>query len=263
MQNTDHPKHHMYVLVVGTQKGGEGKSTSAIHLAFDASERLGMRVLLVDTDEGDLASVFPEAPEDKKFLMASHLYTGKGGKRKPRQVAPNIWLIAADVEVLDVDDMPLSVVRKPAEVLSQFSDDFDLVIIDTPPNLQRRMIGALAAADGVVAPFSINTFSLHRIPKFINTVEIVQQNFNPRLRHLGLLPNKLNSKSVDEMTALPELQKAYGDFYIDTPIISRACIPTSLAQGKPVWRNASSGNQRASAKELRAACKAVLDRLMA
>lgn len=263
MQNTDFQEHYMYVLVVGTQKGGEGKSTSAIHLAFDASERLGMRVLLVDTDEGDLGQVFPEAPEGKKFLMASHLYTGKGGKRKPRQVAPNIWLVAADVEVLDVDDMPVTVITRPAEVLAQFSNDFDLVIFDTPPNLQRRMLGALVAADGVVAPFSINTFSLHRIPKFITTVENVREHYNPKLRHLGLLPNKLNSKSVEEMNTLPELAKAYGDFYIDSPIISRACIPTSLALGKPVWRNASSGNQRASAKEMRAACKAILDRLMA
>ena len=252
----------MHVLVVGTQKGGEGKSTSAIHLAFDAAERLGLRVLLVDTDEGDLAQVFPEAPEGGKFLMASHLYTGKGGKRKPRQVAPNIWLIEADVAVLDVDDMPVSVINKPAEVLAQFADDFDLVIIDTPPNLQRRMLGALVAADGVVAPFSVNAFSLHRIPKFVATVENVREHFNSRLRHLGLLPNKINSKAVDEMQALPELQEAYGDFYIPTPIVSRSCIPTSLAQGKPVWRNASSGNQRAAAKEMRAACKAVLDRLM-
>lgn len=251
----------MKILSVGNQKGGVGKTTLAIHLAHYAAER-GAQVLLIDMDEGDVAEAFPvdDAGADS-FLKASELFTGIGEDRLPRFVSENIALIEADVALLDVDDMPLDVVARPAQELARFVDEFDLCIIDTPPNLQRRMIGALAASDALVAPFNIDTFALARIPKLLRTVENVRANLNPRLQHLGYLANRVNSKSVNEIEALPELREAYGAAIFDEAVIERACIKTSLAQGLAVWQRARSGNQRQSARELRSACAAIFARL--
>lgn len=99
------------------------------------------------------------------------------------------------------------------------------------------------------------------MPKLQATIAGVKAQYNPELRHLGFLPNMVNSKSVNEIEALPELRDAYGELIFDEAIIARACVATALAQGRAVWHHARSGNQRAAAKEMRLACDAVLARL--
>lgn len=131
--------------------------------------------------------------------MASQLFTDEHAGFIPRQVAPNIWLIEADVALLDVDDMELDVVTNLGKALDRFNDEFDLCLIDTPPNLQRRMIAALAASDSVVTPFNISAFTLARMPKLMATIETVQDQYNPDLRFLGFLPNLINSRSTEEL----------------------------------------------------------------
>ena len=252
----------MRTLTVGNQKGGVGKSTVSVHLAFRAAER-GYKVLLADIDEGDISEVFPEIEESDNtdYLKASHLFTGEIEGRQPRRVYQGIALIEADVDVLDVDDMPLAVITQPRITLGRLAADYDLCIIDTPPNLQRRMLGALVASHAVVSPFNISPFSFARMPKLQATIAGVKSEYNPQLDHLGFLANMVNSKSVNEVEALPELRDAYGELIFDTAIIARACIATALAQGRAVWHSARSGNQRAAAKEMRMACDAVLARL--
>lgn len=252
----------MLTLTVGNQKGGVGKSTVSVHLAYRAAE-LGHRVLLADFDEGDISEVFPEIDENDgtDYLKASHLFTGEIDGRQPRRVHERIALIEADVHVLDVDDMPLDTVYQPRASLGKLAADFDLCIIDTPPNLQRRMVGALTASHAVVSPFNISPFSFARMPKLRATIAGVKEEYNPELRHLGFLPNMVNSKSVNEIDALPELREAYGELIFGEAVIARACVATALAQGRAVWHHARSGNQRAAAKEMRQACDAVLARL--
>ncbi len=252
----------MQTVTVGNQKGGVGKSTISVHLAYRAAE-LGRRVLLIDFDEGDISEVFPEIEkgDGTDYLKASHLFTGAIDGRRPRQVHERIALIEADVDVLDVDDMPLDVIDQPRASLATLAADYDLCIIDTPPNLQRRMLGALTASDAIVSPFNISPFSFARMPKLQATIAGVKAKYNPELRHLGFLPNMVNSKSVNEIEALPELREAYGDLIFDEAIIARACVATALAQGRAVWHQARSGNQRAAGKEMRQACDAVLSRL--
>lgn len=260
--NKKQAKKSMLALTVGNQKGGVGKSTISVHLAFSAAER-GHRVLLIDMDEGDISEVFAETEKDDQvdYLKASHLFTGALHGRRPRPVHERIALIEADIDVLDVDDMPLDVIERPRTSLATLSTDYDLCIIDTPPNLQRRMLGALTASDAIVSPFNISPFSFARMPKLQNTIEGVKAQYNPNLRHLGFLPNMVNSKSVNEMEALPELREAYGDLIFNEVIIARACVATALAQGRAVWHQVRSGNQRTAAKEMREACDAVLSRL--
>ena len=91
----------MLILTVRNQKGGVGKSTFSVHLAFRAAER-GHGVLLIDIDEGDVSEVFEEIEENDStaYLKASHLFTGEIEGRQPRQVHERIALIEADVAYL-------------------------------------------------------------------------------------------------------------------------------------------------------------------
>ncbi|PAA00731.1 MULTISPECIES: ParA family protein [Pseudomonas chlororaphis group] len=254
----------MKITTVANQKGGVGKTTLEIHLAACAAED-GKRVLVVDLDEGDLSQFFPQTEDgdNTPYLMSSQLFNGEHEGRQPRQVGPNIWLIEADVALLDVDDMDLDVIHALRPALERFSDDFDLCMIDTPPNLQRRMVAALTASHAVVAPFNISAFTLARLPKLMNTIETVQDRYNPNLRFLGYLPNLVNSRSPEEIDALPGLRESYGDAMFAEQIIYRPCINKSLAAGNPVWWKARSGSQREAGREMKRACKAVLDKVWA
>lgn len=249
----------MKTIVVGNQKGGVGKSTISLHLAHHAA-MTGQRTLLVDLDEGDLRTPILGEDDPARYVHASQLFNGRLAAQR-LSIAPRLDLIPADNALLDVDDEPIAIVHRFAECLAQWTDDYDLCVIDTPPNLQRRMIAALTAADGVVCPLQIAPYAIGRMEKMAQTVAHVQAHYNPSLRFLGYLLNLFNVRSPHEREGLIELREAYGNLMLDPVIPARACVPASLAAGHPVWHKITGGNQRLAAREMRKACCAVLDRL--
>src|SRR5690625_4523689 len=97
---TEQPERKgMRVLAVANQKGGVGKSTFGVHIAFRAAEQ-GYRVLLVDVDEGDISEVFPEVEEDDEtpYLKSSQLFSGELNGQNPREVYEGRSLIETDVD---------------------------------------------------------------------------------------------------------------------------------------------------------------------
>ncbi len=251
----------MKKFTVGNQKGGVGKTTIDIHLAMYAADQ-GQKVLVIDLDEGDMAAFFglKDDADSTQYLMASELYFGGDESHSPRQVAPNIWLIEADVAVLDVDDMDMDIVHNLKRALQRFEDQFDICLIDTPPNLQRRMISALVASDCVVAPFNISPFTFARMPKLMATIENVQDAYNPALKFLGFLPNLVNSRSPDEINMLPSLRDEYGELMFAEHIIYRPCINKAQGRGEPVWFKPNGSSQRIAGQEMKQACNAIFSK---
>lgn len=258
----------MKTIAIANQKGGVGKTSMACHLGFYAA-KTGLRVLMVDFDEGDLSELF--LPEDagretqEGILHSSDLFAdtrpeGKG----PLAVGQGISLIPSDPLLVDVDDLPLPTAAKPKEALQGLAADYDLCIIDTPPNLQRRFVAALIAADYALSPIDIGPFTVDRIPKMEKTMSGIKV-INPNLHHLGYLPTKVYSLSQVEQRAISQMQNALGDRFINTPIYIRACIPVALAGKRPVWANVgkkeASGSQKQAGREYRRACREVFDRM--
>ncbi|MDN4571992.1 ParA family protein [Pandoraea cepalis] len=285
----------MDILVVGNKKGGVAKSTTAGHLGFFAVE-IGLRTLVVDLDEGSVTSIFPEAKEGDKPLLASMLFSDKDSGRKPRNVAPNLDLIENDTALHDIDGLDLNhlfaiddELQKPdAKVsiptirksfnelvapldrglvgrsLARFAKDYDLCIIDTPPNPSNRLLGALMAADAVLVPMDLDKFTIDRIESFKRTVQGVMKDksqLGKRLRMLGYLPSKVNPQSAKHMQHLIEVREQYGHDVFDSTVAVRSSIPAALSNGHPVWTKARSGAQREAAKEMRKACAEVFHRL--
>jgi chromosome partitioning protein len=203
---SDKPEIMMKITTVANQKG-VGKTTLEIHLAACAAED-GKRVLVVDLDEGDLSQFFPQAEDgdNTPYLMSSQLFNGEHEGRQPRQVGPNIWLIEADVALLDVDDMDLDVIHALRPALERFSDDFDLCMIDTPPNSQRRMVAALTASHAG-GPVQYQRLYPCSTPKIDEHHRNRARQVQPDLRFLGYLPNLVNSRSPEEIDALPRASR--------------------------------------------------------
>lgn len=252
----------MKTLAVANQKGGVGKSTLTVHLAYAALEA-GLRVLLVDMDkQGSLSLTFTATDGAAPGLMASTLYDSEVNGEQPEIITDKLAIIRANKELLSIDKAENEVISRPAKALRRFANDFDLCLIDTPPLLGIRLMASLAASDFVVTPVSVGLYELAGVADLMQTIHVVRtQGFNPRLRHVGILPMKTNSRSVEEREGLAALRDRYGAAILPESLPERAPVRKAIARRVPVWTGTKGAGHLLAAQEWRAACQSVLGRI--
>ena len=252
----------MKILAVANQKGGVGKSTLTVHLAYAAIEA-GLRVLLVDMDkQGSLSLSFPPADDGEPGMVASRLYEAEPPQASPEYVADGLAIIRADNGLLSIDKAENQVSRRPGVALRRVAQDFDLCLIDTPPLLGVRLMASLAAADYVVTPVSVGLYELAGVADLIQTIHVIRtQGFNPRLKHVGILPMKTNNRSVEEREALESLREQYGAAILPEVLPERAPVRKAIARRRPVWVSTRGEGHLLAANEWRAACDSILGRI--
>ena len=252
----------MKILAVANQKGGVGKSTLTVHLAYAAIEA-GLRVLLVDMDkQGSLSLSFPPADDGEPGMVASRLYEAEPPQASPEYVADGLAIIRADNGLLSIDKAENQVIRRPGVALRRFAQDFDLCLIDTPPLLGVRLMASLAASDYVVTPVSVGLYELAGVADLIQTIHVIRtQGFNPRLKHVGILPMKTNNRSVEEREALESLREQYGAAILPEVLPERAPVRKAIARRRPVWVSTRGEGHLLAANEWRAACDSILGRI--
>jgi chromosome partitioning protein len=252
----------MRTLAIANQKGGVGKSTLTVHLAYAALES-GLRVLLVDMDkQGSLSLTFTAPKGTEPGLVASKLYDAEPSSEQPQIVSDRLSIIRADNGLLTIDKAENQVIRRPAQALRHFANNFDLCLIDTPPLLGVRLMASLAAADYVVTPVSVGLYELAGVADLMQTIHVVRtQGFNPRLKHVGILPMKTNNRSSEEREGLATLRQRYGAAILPEVLPERAPVRKAIAKRVPVWSGTKGAGHLKAAQEWRAACEAILGRL--
>jgi chromosome partitioning protein len=257
----------MRTIAVANQKGGVGKSTLAVHLVWLARE-LAIPALLIDLDgQANSTRTFVDSP-DVTALSASMLFTldPQEATALPARIDAETWLIPADLDVNDLEALSLSVVGRPVEHLARIARHLPrgvLAVIDTPPNLGRRLIGALVAADAVISPLAPNGYALQGITDLQETILMVQQHFNPALRNLGLLPNMVSARSSSHARMLRELRDVIGEKLLGVSVGQRVAIADAVDEGRPVWRATKGESALLAGREMRAACVRILDAVFA
>ncbi len=251
----------MQILAIANQKGGVGKSTLAVHLAWLALEQ-ARPVLLVDLDgQANSSRTFADTFTG---LLASKLFTAEPGTltAAPQAISKHLTLIPADVQINDVEGLDLGTIERPAAHLRALPlTPETLVIVDTPPTLGRRLIAALIAADAVVSPLALNGYSIQGITDLQKTIQMVRARFNPRLKNLGLLANMVNSRSTTHGQMLAELREALGDKLLPFTLGHRVAISDAIDSGRPVWHRIRGESALRAAHEMRAVCAAILEKL--
>jgi chromosome partitioning protein len=166
----------------------------------------------------------------------------------------NIELISATLELSDIDNSQTDTVTANFQKnVRRFAatNRWSWIFIDTPPSLGALQIAALSAADYAVIPVGLDRFSMQGLGKLLDTFALVQEEYNPDLTILGILPNKVNASRKEQISALKEIVTAFDDMILRTPIRDRSPIADAIDRGVPVWKNIRSGNARTSALEMR------------
>lgn len=252
----------MKTIVFAIQKGGQGKSMLATHFAFYAAQAKH-RVLAVDLDgQGNFSRNLCAEAFDKDVAPSLCLFEGKARPALPLQSQhfnPGaVSLFSGDHRLVRVDEIPKLVPASLQASLRGVGSQFDVCVIDPPPTLGKRLRAALMAADYVVMPFAPARESVDGLGDLLDTIEQVKKEHNPSLQVLGLLANKINSRSLDEKKTLKEIEAAAPGMLLATRIHERTSISSAMARSEPVWVRSGGASQRLAAQELHVACAHIL-----
>lgn len=266
----------MQTVVFGNQKGGAGKTTCTANFAILAADA-GLRVLAIDIDpQGHLTESFllTEEQRDARYDQPSlgDLLDISTDKRPAfedvviREVGPNLDLLPSSERALEraeqaMDSNPLKGLTAVRDMLRAVADQYDLVVIDSPPRLTSLATGPLVAATAVVVPMEPVTFHFMSTITYIAKVnQVAESPLNPGLRLLGVLFNKYKA-DAEETKVVRAMIEEEGWPLLDT------AIPESLLASKAVL----TGNLPAAytypyapfAKAFSEATTEILDRLVA
>jgi len=255
----------MRTLVVANQKGGVGKTSTLVHLAFDFLER-GLKVVVIDLDTQANASYTLQP--FRSGLVASELFTDVPTGSWPQTgidvTAPNsprMTLIASDVGLANLEKMSLP------EAGAKFRDaikaldaqSFDACLIDTAPSLGVGMAAALLAADYVLSPVELEAYSIQGIKQMVTTIAHLRK-ANPKLKFLGMVPSKVDARNPRHARHLEELERAYPQLLIPTGVGLRSSIADALASRVPVWKIRKTAARKAT-QEIRALAAHVFEKM--
>ena len=226
------------IISFANQKGGIGKTTSAINVAA-AVAASGKKVLVVDCDpQGNTSSGLGI---NKKNLRvgAYELLCGRTDAKTATLPSSqeNLWIIptnislaGAEFELIQLDDRAYRL-RKALEPVRDY---FDYVFIDCPPSLGILTINALAASDGVVIPMQCEYFALEGLSQLMVTVRKVKELYNKGLEITGLLITMYNGRLNLSAQVLGELKKYYADKLFDTIIPRSVRLSEAPSYGLPI-----------------------------
>lgn len=253
----------MKVLVTANQKGGVGKTSTVVHLAFDFAER-GKKVAVIDLDTQGNAS-FTLRPF-ATGLTASELWQDVPEKRL-NQCLPSvnegqIYLVESDQKLADVEKLDRDTIigNFKANMAGLAQQGFDVCLIDTAPTLSVALIGALVSADYVLSPIEMEVYAIQGIKQMLKTVEQVRRRMNSSLKFIGMLPSKVDGRNPRHKVHLQELQNAYPQMMIPVSIGLRTSIGDALASNVPVWKIRKTA-ARLATREMRALAEHVYARM--
>lgn len=237
----------MRVLVLANQKGGVGKTTTAINLGT-ALAAMGERVLIIDLDPQGNASTGLGIERADRKLSTYDVLNGDATLADiaretgvPRLlVAPStIDLAGLEVEIAGHSDRTTRL-KKALEVLAAEQGEIasgerlTYVLIDCPPSLNLLTINAMAAGDSVVVPLQCEFFALEGLSQLLTTVEEVRGALNPRLTIHGIILTMFDSRNSLASQVVADVRNFMGDKVYETVIPRNVRVSESPSHGKPV-----------------------------
>ena len=227
------------IISFANQKGGVGKTTSAVNIAA-ALGVLGYRVLLIDLDpQGNATSgvgVMKKNLKATAFEMLTTDATAQDVILKTQYdnlsiIPTHTTLARAEYELGNAEKGEYIMREKMKDV----RDSYDYIIIDCPPSLGMLTVNAMTASDGVIIPMQCEFFALEGLSQLMFTISRIKQHYNSALNVTGILITMHNSRLMLSVQVINELRKHYADRLFETTISRNVRLSEAPGYGSPIY----------------------------
>lgn len=251
------------IIALANQKGGVGKTTSAINLGAGLAE-LGQRILLVDFDpQGGCAIGLGFQPDELEVTIYNCLLdrdTTASDAILSTQIK-NLDLLPSNID-LSAAELMLSgeVAREQSllRVLSPLRPLYDFILIDCMPSLGLLTVNALTAADGVIIPLECEYYALRGMAQLMDSIGLVQDRLNPRLHVDGIIATMFDRRTLHSREVLTTVEDAFGKKLFDTVVRKTIRFAEAPVAGQPILTYAPTSTGASAYRKL---AKEVMERV--
>ena len=238
----DNDKNKLFVIAITNQKGGEGKTTTAVNLSFGLAKK-NKKTLLIDMDpQANTTGVFIE--QNSTEMNMFHVLSEKTSLEKVlvKTAYPNLFLAPSSINLAELETNS-SNVNAPYALRDaiQSIKGFEYIIIDCPPSLSIFTINSLVASTHVIIPAQAEKFSVDGMNGLQSTINSIKKRINPKLEVIGALVTRLKPKTVLNKTILPVISQFFPVF--DTTISEGVVIGESHLAKKSIFDYAPNARQ--------------------
>ena len=225
-------------IAVTNQKGGVGKTTTAVNLAYFLS-KLGKRTLLIDFDPQGNASSGLGIDKQTTPITVSEVVSGRSSMgsaiyateyKDLSLIVSTPHLANTEVELMQADNKFIRL----RQAIKSVEDGFDFIIIDCPPSLSLLTVNGLVAANFVLLPVQAEFYALEGLGQLLETMKLIRKGMNTQLQLLGVLPTMMDSRTTLSGQVLEEIRKHFPKKIFETTIPRNIRLAEAPSHGVPI-----------------------------